>query len=195
MIGIIVVISPDPKKQPKLNLDSRLKRFIKEWDFLYSQENLFSIHGEDLKELAQAPKPATLKKLFRKNQGHIGHSDIVYWLLYFNSSTIKKIFDLIENYIKDTEKNKRPHSLFLDAKPFCLTFHCQYQEEALQKNMLSYGHAKKYEFKKDLLISLGAYISPQNSQMINEIMILDFPYKKDSKMEEHLNLLKEYKKI
>ena len=178
---------PDPKKQPKLNLDSRLKRFIKEWDFLYSQENLFSIHGEDLRKLAQGPKLATLKQLLRKNQSHIGHSDIIYWLLYFNSSTIKEIFDLIKNYTKDTEKNKRPHSLFLDAKPFCLTFHSQYQEEGLKKNMLSYGLTKKYEFKKDLLISLGTYISPQNSQMINEIMILDFPYKKDSKMEKHLN--------
>ena len=185
----------DSQKQPQLNLDLRLKRFIKEWDSLYSQGNLFSIHGEDLRELAQDPKPATLKKLLRKNQGHIGHSDIVYWLLYFNSSTIKEIFDLIENYTKDTEKNKRPHSLFLDAKPFCLTFHSQYQGEGLQKNMLSYGLTKKYEFKKDLLIGLGTYISPQNSQMINEIMILDFPYKKDSKMEEHLNLLKEYKKM
>ncbi len=184
----------DPQKQPKLNLDSRLRRFIKEWDLLYSQGNLFSIHGEDLRELAQSPKPATLKKLLRKNQGHIGHSDIIYWLLYFNSSTIKEIFDLIENYTKDTEKNKRPHSLFLDANPFCLTFHSQYQEEGLQKNMLSYGLTKKYEFKKDLLLSLGTYISPQSSQMINEIMILDFPYKKDSKMQEHLNLLKKYKK-
>ena len=185
----------DPQKQPKLNLDPRLKRFIQEWDFLYSQDNLFSIHGEDLRELAQAPKLTTLKKLFKKNQGHIGHSDIIYWLLYFNSSTIKEIFDLIENYTKDTEKNKRPHSLFLEAKPFCLTFHSQYQEEGLQKNMLSYGLTKKYEFKKDLLISLGTYINPQNPQMINEIMILDFPYKKDSKMEEHLNLLEKYKKM
>ena len=167
----------DPQKQPKLNLDPRLKRFIKEWDVLYSQDNLFSIHGRDLRELAQSPKLTTLKKLLRKNQGHIGHSDIVYWLLYFNSSTTKEIFDLIENYIKDTEKNKRPHSLFLDAKPFCLTFHSYYQQEGLKEMMLGYGLTKKYEFKKDLLLSLGTYITPQNPQMINEIMILDFPYK------------------
>ena len=61
--------------------------------------------------------------------------------------------------------------------------------------MLSYGLIKKYEFKKDLLLSLGTYTIPQNPQIINEIMILDFPYTKDLRMQEHLNLLKRYKKI
>ena len=104
----------DLQKQPKLNLDTRFKRFIKEWDFLYSQSNLISVHHKDLIELAQDPKPATFKKLLKNNKHYSGHSDIIYRLLYFNSTTIiKKIFDLIENYIKDTEKNKRPHSLFL----------------------------------------------------------------------------------
>ena len=184
----------DPNKKPKLNLDPRLRRFIEEWDFLYSQDKLFSIHEEDLIALQQNPELATLKKLYKKNQDYTGHSDIIYWLLYFNSPTIKKIFDLIENYIKDTEKNKRPHSLFLDAGAFCLTFHSYYQQEGLKEMMFSYGFTKKYEFKKDLLLSLGTYITPQNPQMINEIMILDFPYKNDPKMQDHLELLKKYKK-
>ena len=184
----------DPQKKPKLNLDPRLRRFIEEWDFLYSQDKLLSIHREDLVEIKQNPQLATLKNLSKKNQDYTGHSDIVYWLLYFNFPTIKEILDLIENYTKDTEKHKRPHSLFLDAEPFCLTFHSHYQQDNLKQQMLSYGLTKKYEFKKDLLLSLGTYINPQNTQMINEIMILDFPYKKDLKMQEHLNLLKKYRK-
>ena len=181
--------NPDPQKKPKLNLDPRLRRFIKEWDNLYTQNAISSIHLNDLKKITQT-QGLTIDQFKKLLKYSSGHSDAIYWLLYFDFVTLKKIFDLIEGYIKDTEKNKRPHSLCLGAEPFCLTFHSQYQQEGLEKQMLSYGLIKKYESKKSLLISLGTYIKPSSPQMINEFMILDFPHKKNLQMEEFLKLLK-----
>lgn len=146
------------KEKPKVNLDSRLERFIREWEFLYSKGVI---------------------------QG--GQSDIACWLLSLNSKELKNTFDMIESCIKKTKKDKKRHTFSFCCEQFCFVFISQYGKDKLIENISNYGLMKKYEFQKNRLLGLGTDVDPQDQWLINEAFICDIPHRKDPEMDGILN--------
>ncbi len=167
-------------KKPKVNLDLRLKRFINEWEDLNIKNQLFS----------------SSKEFSKVNDENINTSpdiaNILHYLLQFDKDSLKTVFDQIEDCIQKTRVDKKHHSYSWLLKDFCINFHSNTNLDELYKYMLIYAEMKKYQQKKDLVLSLGSYVNNEDPFFINSAIILSFPYKKDTHLDKILDYHREY---
>ena len=148
------------KQKPIMNLDPRLRVFIEEWEGLNINNKLFSKNLND-------QDSHTLPDI----------SEILYYLLKFQDTALKNIFNEIENRIQKTRQDAGHHSLCFGLTDFCLNFHSDVSMENLEKMMFSYAKMKKHQQKHDLLLSLGSCVNIEEPFFINRSIILKYPYK------------------
>ncbi len=148
------------------------------------------LYGKEAPQLKIEPDLVKVIKILEELRP-IGFTNIASALLDFDHQARELILKNVNELIRKTKKDRGKHDftvLYKEALNTGFTFMTQYGRKGLKDRLISYCAIKKYQTKTKRWIGLGRDVS-DDEWFINEFVFLDFPWKRDRKMDE---LLKKY---